>query len=84
MALYLDERLKDEHKKIIYILFFEEFLHNAKLLLKSVLLERELEELYIPLKYGYGTLMEAYKSRKYEDMDEPPSRYNRVYKGACR
>ena len=64
MALYLDERLKDEHKKLIYILFFEEFLHNTKLLLKSVLLERELEKLYIPLKYGYGTLMEAYKSQE--------------------
>ena len=50
---FLEERLKSEHKKIIPILFFEEFLHNVKIVLKSVLLEEDLGRLYLPLKYEY-------------------------------
>ena len=50
---FLDDRLREEHKKIVYILFFEEFLHNMKLILKSALSGEKLEELYIPLKYDY-------------------------------
>jgi V/A-type H+-transporting ATPase subunit C len=68
---YLEERLKDEHRKLIQILFFEEFLHNVKLILKSDLLERPLEELYIPLKYEYSYLVDAYRTGKYEEIEEP-------------
>ena len=68
---YLEERLKQEHKALVYILFFEEFLHNLKLIMKSVILEKELEELYIPLKYEYSHLMEAYRTGKYEDIGGP-------------
>lgn len=68
---YLDKRLRNEHKKFIYVLFFEEFLHNMKLVLKSVLLERDLESLYIPVVHEYNSLMAAYRDQKYEDIEEP-------------
>jgi len=71
MVDYVDERLRDKHKKIIYILFFEEFLHNAKLIFKSVLTGKSLRELYIPLKYEQDILIEAYESRKYEEIENP-------------
>jgi len=68
---YLENRLKDEHKKIINILFFEEFLHNMKVLLKSSLLEKDFEDLYIPIKYEYGSLSRALDTQKYEDILDP-------------
>jgi V/A-type H+-transporting ATPase subunit C len=70
---YLEERLKSEHKKIIPILFFEEFLHNTKIVLKSILLEEDLGSLYLPLKYEYSHLMEAYRDEKYGEIESPIS-----------
>ena len=68
---YLESRLRPEHKKIIHILFFEEVLHNIKLLFKSFLLKKDFKSLYIPIKYEYDSLMEAYNTGKYEDVAEP-------------
>ena len=71
MISFLEERLKSEHKKIIFILFFEEFLHNLKIVLKSLLLEEDLGGLYLSLKYEYAQLMEAYRDEKYEEIESP-------------
>ncbi len=68
---YLESRLRPEHKKLIHILFFEEFLHDLKVMLKSSMLKDDFEGLYIPIKYEYGILMEAYNTGKYEDITEP-------------
>jgi len=68
---YMESRLKPEHTKLVHILFFEEFLHNLKVILKSSMLKDDFEGLYIPIKYEYGTLMEAYNTGKYEDITEP-------------
>ena len=71
MIHFLEERLKSQHRKVIPVLFFEEFLHNAKIILKSLLLESDLEGLYLPLKYGYGDLMEACRNEKYGEIENP-------------
>lgn len=67
---YMESRLKPEHKKLIYILFFEEFLHDLKLMIKSSMLEKDFEYLYIPIKYEYSLLMKAYNTEKYEDIGD--------------
>ncbi|HAJ95423.1 MAG TPA: hypothetical protein DCP02_04225, partial [Actinobacteria bacterium] len=68
---YMESRLKPEHKKIIHVLFFEEFLHDLKTMLKSSMLEKDFEHLYIPINYEYSLLMEAYNTGKYEDIADP-------------
>jgi vacuolar-type H+-ATPase subunit C/Vma6 len=68
---YLESRLKPEHRKLIHILFFEEFLHNLKLILKSSILKKDFKHFYIPIKYEYSLLMEAYNTGKYEDSADP-------------
>jgi vacuolar-type H+-ATPase subunit C/Vma6 len=67
--VFLEERLRDEHKKLVSILFFEEFLNNMKLILKSLLMEKDLSSLHIPLKYDYNSLMEAYRHKKDNGID---------------
>lgn len=65
---YLDERLREEHKNIKFVLFFEEFLHNLKIILKALLLKKDLHDLYIPLDYSYKVVIDAYESGKYEEI----------------
>jgi len=59
---YLEERLRDEHKMLSHILFFEEILHNMKVLFKSVVLEKDLSSLFIPIIYDWRQLTGSYKS----------------------
>lgn len=68
---YLENRLKEEHLPVVNILFFEEFLHNMKLILKTQLLETDFEYLYIPVKYEYSQLIDSFKKGKYEGIAEP-------------
>jgi len=67
--VFLEERLMDEHKKLVSVLFFEEFLNNMKLILKSLLMEKDLSPLYVPLKYDHSSLMEAYRHKKDDEID---------------
>ena len=71
MLDYLDERLKDEHRMLSHILFFEEILHNMKVILKSVVLGKDLGSLFIPVIYDWKQLTETYGSDGDKDADTP-------------
>jgi vacuolar-type H+-ATPase subunit C/Vma6 len=68
---YLMKRLKPGHRNLIHVLFFEEFLHNMKLILKSSLLEKGYPDLYIPLRYSYDMVTAALRTGKYENIEDP-------------
>ncbi len=68
---YLEERLKDEHRMLSYILFFEEILHNMKVIFKSAVLEKDLGSLFIPVIYDWEQLAEMYGSDDDKDVDTP-------------
>jgi V/A-type H+-transporting ATPase subunit C len=61
IADFLFERLRDRHKSLIYLLFLEEYLHDFKLGLKSLILNSNLENLFIPLDFSYDELMDFLK-----------------------
>lgn len=69
MLDYLEERLRDEHKMLSHILFFEEILHNMKVILKSAVLGKDLGSLFIPVIYDWKQLAETYGSDDDKDVD---------------
>ncbi len=69
MLNYLEERLRDEHKMLSHILFFEEILHNMKVILKSAVLGKDLGSLFIPVIYDWKQLAETYGSDDDKDVD---------------
>jgi len=71
MLGYLEERLRDEHRMLSHILFFEEVLHNMKVILKSVVLGKDLGSLFIPVIYDWKQLTETYGSGNDKDADAP-------------
>jgi vacuolar-type H+-ATPase subunit C/Vma6 len=74
MAGFLDERLKPEHKIYVWLVFFEEILHNIKLALKADSLDEDLSKLFIPGFLDYKTLRDSVEDAKFEDLDEETSR----------
>ena len=69
MLDYLDERLRDGHRMLSHILFFEEILHNMKVIFKSVLLGEDLSDLFIPVIYDWKHLAGVYGSDDGKDVD---------------
>ncbi|MFC2159516.1 V-type ATPase subunit [Actinomycetota bacterium] len=67
---YLEERLRDEHRMLSHILFFEEILHNMKVILKSVILEKDLSSLFIPVIYDWDQLASTYSSDDHKDTEK--------------
>ncbi|HEY4695918.1 MAG TPA: V-type ATPase subunit [Candidatus Hydromicrobium sp.] len=66
---FLIERLKTGHKAVIEILFLEENLHNLKVIIKSIVLDMDLEKLFIPILHSYQILREAVLTGNYEEVD---------------
>lgn len=66
---FLNERLRDEHKPVIGILFLEEYLHNLKVVIKSIILNMDLENLFIPVLDSYQTLRNAALTGNYKEID---------------
>lgn len=66
---FLNERLRDEHKPVIGILFLEEYLHNLKVVIKSIILNMDLENLFIPVSDSYQTLRNAALEGNYKEID---------------
>jgi V/A-type H+/Na+-transporting ATPase subunit C len=62
MLEYLQERLREEHRMLSHILFFEEILHNMKVILKSAVLGEDLSSLFIPVIYDWDQLIMTYNS----------------------
>ena len=69
MLDYLEERLRDEHRMLSHILFFEEILHNMKVMFKSVVLRKDLSSLFIPVIYDWKQLTGMYGSDDDKDVD---------------
>jgi len=69
MLDYLEERLRGEHRMLSHILFFEEILHNMKVILKSVVLGKDLSSLFIPVIYDWKQLTGMYSSDDDKDVD---------------
>ncbi len=73
IAGYLSRSLKPSHGAMGEILFFEEVLHNLKVVLKSIILDENLEELFVPLFYSYSSLRKAIREEKYDSLSKPVS-----------
>jgi vacuolar-type H+-ATPase subunit C/Vma6 len=73
IAGFLNERLKSSHRPAGELLFFEESLHNIKTIIKSIILDKNLEELYIPVYHSYEELRNAALNGNYENLSIPVS-----------
>ncbi len=67
---FLKSNLLEEHKIICNLIFFEENIHNFKILLKSIILKQNLEKLFIPVFYSYDELTEALNKQGYLEIDK--------------
>ena len=63
---FLLERLEDRHRILVYLLFMEEYLHDFKLGLKSLILNSSLENLFILLTFSYDELISFLKKESIE------------------
>jgi V/A-type H+-transporting ATPase subunit C len=66
MVDFLSGRLRPEHQPIKDLLFFEQNIHNLKVIVKSVITGMDLEELFVPLFYSYTEMKDAAASENYE------------------
>jgi len=66
---FLLERLAKKHAPVIYLLFMEEYINDFKLVLKSFLLNTNLEKLFIPLTFSYELLTERIKKETFNEED---------------
>ncbi len=73
MVEFLSERLRPEHQIVKDLLFFEQNIHNLKVIVKSVIMDMDLEDLFIPLFYSYGELKDAAVTENYEKIDKSVS-----------
>ena len=67
---FLSERLKPGDMAAVGILFLEENLHNLKTVIKSAILDRNLESLFIPILDSYQTLRGAALTENYKEIRE--------------
>lgn len=66
---FLRDSLKPEHQilKEFYLLRID--LHNIKIIMKADKLDKDFEDIFIERMYSYSQLKEAYKNKKYENID---------------
>ncbi|MBN2073780.1 MAG: V-type ATPase subunit [Actinobacteria bacterium] len=67
---FLQQRLKPQDLPVKFLLMLEENLHNIKVVIKSLFLERDLSGLYFPLEYSYDRLREAVKAANFKEIDD--------------
>ena len=67
---FLQERLKPNHHKVMDLLFLEQNIHNLKLIVKSAIMDTDLENLFIPLFYSYGQLRDAAAAGDYKKLEK--------------
>jgi vacuolar-type H+-ATPase subunit C/Vma6 len=63
---YLGERLRPEHQPLKDLLFLEQNIHNLKVIIKSLINNIDLEELFVPLFYSYSEMKDAAAGENYE------------------
>lgn len=66
---FLDQRLKPEHQAADDLLFLEENLHNLKVIVKSIILDIDLRELFVPILHSYDELRDAAVTGDYREVD---------------
>lgn len=73
IAVFLSARLRESHQAAAELLFFEENLHNLKTVIKSGILDADLERLFLPVYYSYKKLKNAAATGNYEGLSLPLS-----------
>jgi len=68
MVNFLNERLRPEHKAVWNLLFLEQNLHNLKVVIKSIIMDMDLENLFIPMLYSYRELKDAAADGNYKEI----------------
>jgi len=66
---FLDQRLKPEHQAADDLLFLEENLHNLKVIVKSIILDIDFRELFVPILHSYDELRDAAVTGDYREVD---------------
>ncbi|MBM3701753.1 MAG: hypothetical protein FJW63_01970 [Actinobacteria bacterium] len=70
---FLGGSLKPKHQAAGDLLFLEENLHNLKVVIKSIILDIDLEKLFIPILHTYYTLRNAAVAENYKEVEPPVS-----------
>jgi len=73
IADFLLRNLKTSHQAAGELLFFEETVHNMKTVIKSIILDEDMERLFIPVYYSYGKLKNALETGDYAGLSQPVS-----------
>lgn len=68
MVNFLNERLRPGHKAVWNLLFLEQNLHNLKVIIKSIIMDVSLENLFIPILYSYRVLKDAAADKNYKEI----------------
>lgn len=70
---FLGGSLKPKHQAAGDLLFLEENLHNLKVVIKSIIMDIDLERLFIPILHSYYTLRNAAVAENYKEVEPPVS-----------
>jgi len=70
---FLGERLKPKHQPLKDLLFLEQNIHNLKVIVKSIIADMDLGDLFIPLFHSYEELKDAAVAENYEEIDSTVS-----------
>ena len=67
---FLGERLKPKHQPLKDLLFLEQNIHNLKVIVKSIIADMDLGDLFIPLFHSYEELKDAAVAENYEENEK--------------
>ena len=70
---FLGGSLKPGHQAVKDLLFLEENLHNLKVVIKSIIMDMDLERLFIPILHSYDGLKNAAMAGNYKEVEPPVS-----------
>jgi vacuolar-type H+-ATPase subunit C/Vma6 len=74
IADFLLKNLRRSHQFAGEILFFDEIVHNLKTVIKSIILDKDMDKLFIPLYYSYRELKDAVTKSDYKNPGREVSR----------
>jgi len=66
---FLGDSLKPGHQAAGDLLFLEENLHNLKVVIKSIIMDMDLERLFIPILHSYDGLKNAAMTGNYKEVE---------------
>lgn len=66
---YLQKNLLDKDRKLINFLVLDRDIHNVKVIVKSVLLNKDLKDIFLHSTYTYENLKESYETGNFEKLE---------------